>query len=83
VEGGTMAWERGKRKRREGSESDEGLGNAAVKVVVVENRRMVNREQDKEMALAISHLQIRVFRGRVLPVQLIRFPPFYGGISEI
>lgn len=53
VEGGTMAWERGKRKRREGSESDEGLGNVAVKVLV-ERRRMVNRAQDEEMALAIT-----------------------------
>jgi len=66
-----MAWERGKRKRREGSESVEGLGNAAVKVLV-ERRRMVKRAQDEEMALAITHLQcfrIRVFRDRVLPVQ--------------
>jgi len=76
-----MALERGKRKRRERSESDEGLCNVALNVVV-EIRRMVNRAPDKEMALAISHLQcfkIRVLRGRVLSVcaLVIRFPPFY------
>ena len=71
VEGGTMAWERGKRNRRVETESDEGLGNVTanaavvvVVVVVVEKRRIVRRAQEEETALAISQcLRIRVFEG--------------------
>lgn len=50
-----MAWDKGKRNRREESESDEGLGNVTVKgVVVVEKRRIVMRgKEQKEMALAM------------------------------
>jgi len=67
VEGGTMAWDRGKRNRRDERESDEGLGKVtanAVAVVVVEKRRIARRAQEEEMTLAISHFQclrIRVF----------------------